>query len=101
MPSLPDDVAAHLARLYGTFAYEVLGLVIRQPELADRIHPDGPDIWAQVSYGVTHEWACDVDDILRRRTTVAVRGLATDRIRDEIRHRVAGIAGGVASAAHR
>jgi glycerol-3-phosphate dehydrogenase len=84
LPDLPTDVARHLARHYGTVANELAGLTVLRPELAARIHPDGPDIWAQVSYGVSHEWACDVDDILCRRTTVAVRGLATEQVREQV-----------------
>ena len=57
--------------------------------LAERIHPDGPDVWAQVVYAATDEWAFDVDDVVRRRTTVEVRGLATSEIRDEVAKRLA------------
>ena len=47
-----------------------------EPSLLERIHPDGPDIVAQVRFAVTEEWATTVDDVVRRRTTVALRGLA-------------------------
>jgi glycerol-3-phosphate dehydrogenase len=83
-PDLPDDVVAHLARHYGTYAHELASLMAADPSLARRIHPDGPDVWAQVVYAVTDEWACEVDDVLRRRTTVEVRGLATPEIRSEV-----------------
>lgn len=83
-PDLPDDVVAHLARHYGTYAHELANLMAMDPSLAQRIHPDGPDVWAQVAYAVTDEWAYEPDDVLRRRTTVAVRGLATPDVRAEV-----------------
>ena len=52
--------------------------------LARRIHPDGPDVWAQVVYAATDGWAFEPDDVLRRRTTVQVRGPATPEIRSEV-----------------
>lgn len=88
-PDLPDDVVAHLARHYGTYAHELATLMAADPSLAERIHPDGPDVWAQVVYAATDEWAFDVDDVLRRRTTVEVRGLATPEIRAEVAKRLA------------
>jgi glycerol-3-phosphate dehydrogenase len=50
----------------------------------DRIHPRGPDVWAQVYHAVEREWAVNVEDIVRRRTTLAVRGLATEAVRAEV-----------------
>jgi len=88
-PDLPDDVVAHLARHYGTYAHELAALMAAEPSLAERIHPDGPDVWAQVVYAATDEWAFDVDDVVRRRTTVEVRGLATPEIRAEVAKRLA------------
>jgi glycerol-3-phosphate dehydrogenase len=76
-----------MPRHYGTRVAEVLAPAAGRPELLERIHADGPDIWAQVVYGRDHEWAETVDDALRGRTTVALRGLddaavrgATDRM---------------------
>jgi glycerol-3-phosphate dehydrogenase len=83
-PDLPDDVVAHLARHYGTYAHELATLMAADPALARRIHPDGPDVWAQVVYAAADEWAFEADDVLRRRTTVEVRGLATPEIRADI-----------------
>jgi glycerol-3-phosphate dehydrogenase len=80
-PDLADDVRAHLARHYGTRADEVLAPAGPDPELLDRIHPDGPDIWAQVVYGRDAEWAATVDDVLHGRTTVALRGLDDAQVR--------------------
>src|SRR5207247_5275 len=46
----------------------------------ERIHPSGPDVWAQVAYAFRSEWARTVDDVARRRTTLAGRGLLTEEI---------------------
>ena len=48
---------------------------------AERIHPDAPEIWAQVVYARDHEWAETADDVLRRRTTLTIRGLDTEEVR--------------------
>lgn len=77
-------VARHLATHYGTLAFELAGLIEAEPELGRRIHPDGPDVWAQVAYAARREWAYTVDDVLRRRTTVTVRGLDTAEVRARV-----------------
>jgi glycerol-3-phosphate dehydrogenase len=69
-------VARNLARTYGSLAHEVLAL-------SDDVRPlvDGePEIAAQVVYAREREWAVDADDVLRRRTTLALRGLATPEL---------------------
>jgi glycerol-3-phosphate dehydrogenase len=80
LADLDDKVAAHLATHYGALAFDIARLVRDAPELGERIHQDGPDIWAQVAYARDNEWACTADDVLRRRTTVTIRGLVTDEI---------------------
>ncbi|MFI6601019.1 FAD-dependent oxidoreductase [Nonomuraea sp. NPDC050536] len=82
-------VARHLAAHYGSIALDLARLIRDDPALGERIHPDGPDIWAQVVYARDHEWAVTVDDVARRRTTLTVRGLDTPDVRD----RVTGILG--------
>lgn len=76
---LEPEVATHLAQLYGSLAAEVLAPALEDPSLLERLHPGGPDIAAQALYAVTHEWAGTAEDILRRRTTVALRGLADEQ----------------------
>jgi glycerol-3-phosphate dehydrogenase len=73
-PQLGGDVRAALARHYGTEAARVLEPARERPELLERIVVGGPDLWAQVPFARDHEWADDVEDVLARRTTVAVRG---------------------------
>jgi glycerol-3-phosphate dehydrogenase len=75
-PDLPAGVHAHLAHLYGTLAEEVLAPAAHDPNLLEPLHPDGPDIAAQAVYARTHEWALRPEDILYRRTTLGLRGLA-------------------------
>jgi glycerol-3-phosphate dehydrogenase len=72
------DVRTHLLHLYGSLASEVVELATHNPALLERVHPDGPDIAAQVVYAVTNEWARSMEDVLRRRLTVFHRGLETE-----------------------
>lgn len=83
-------VARHLATHYGSLAMDLAAMVRDEPELGERIHPDGPDVWAQVVYARDHEWAVTVDDALRRRTTVTVRGLDTPEVRERTERILAG-----------
>jgi glycerol-3-phosphate dehydrogenase len=68
-------IRAHLWNHYGTLAGAVLAPAAENPELLRPLHPDGPDIAAQVVYARDHEWAHSTDDVLRRRTTLTFRGL--------------------------
>ncbi len=74
---LEPDVRANLHHLYGSRAPAVLALAADDPGLRERIHDDGPDIAAQVAYAVSSEWARSTEDVVRRRTTLFHRGLAT------------------------
>ncbi len=78
------EVADHLERLYGDEAVHVLDLAARIPGGYARIHPAGPDIWAQAAYAIESEWARGIEDIARRRTTLSVRGLLTDAVADRL-----------------
>lgn len=84
-PRMAADTARHLATHYGSLAFDIARLANEDPELARRVHPDAPEIWAQVVWARDHEWAETEDDVLRRRTTLTVRGLATDEIRAQVR----------------
>ncbi|MER6952170.1 glycerol-3-phosphate dehydrogenase/oxidase [Nonomuraea sp. NPDC000554] len=83
-------VARHLATHYGSIAFDLARLIRDDPALGERIHPDGPDIWAQALYARDHEWAATADDVLRRRTTLTVRGLDTPQVRDRVRELLEG-----------
>jgi glycerol-3-phosphate dehydrogenase len=75
-PELEPSVRAHLLHLYGSLAEEVVALADEDPALLERLHPEAPDIAAQAVYARSREWACTSEDVLRRRTTLALRGLA-------------------------
>jgi glycerol-3-phosphate dehydrogenase len=89
-PDLPADVRSHLGRHYGLVAADVLARADDRPALLERMHPDGPDIWAQVVHARDHEWAATVGDVTRGRTTVALRGLDDDRVRHQVDRLLAG-----------
>jgi glycerol-3-phosphate dehydrogenase len=74
-PDLEPAVRSHLAHLYGSLAEEVLAEAADTPSLLERLNPDAPDIAAQAVYAQRREWACTPEDILRRRTTLGLRGL--------------------------
>jgi glycerol-3-phosphate dehydrogenase len=86
--TLDATTAAHLRSLYGSEATSMLAYE-DVPGAFERIHPDAPDVWAQVFYGREHEWACTVDDVLGRRTTLSHRGLATGAVRKAVSSRLA------------
>ncbi|KAB7834453.1 glycerol-3-phosphate dehydrogenase/oxidase [Streptomyces mobaraensis] len=77
--------ARHLATHYGSLSFDIARMVNENPELGERIHPDGPEIWAQVAYARDHEWAETVDDVLRRRTTLTIRGLDDENVRTRVK----------------
>ncbi|MBT2490243.1 glycerol-3-phosphate dehydrogenase/oxidase [Streptomyces sp. ISL-96] len=83
-PRMAADTARHLATHYGSLSFDIARLANEDAALAKRIHPDAPEIWAQVVYARDHEWAETADDVLRRRTTLTIRGLATDELRAEV-----------------
>jgi glycerol-3-phosphate dehydrogenase len=83
-PRMAGDTAQHLARHYGSLAFDIARLANEDPALGERIHPDAPEIWAQVVYARDREWAKDADDVLRRRTTLTIRGLDTPHVRAEV-----------------
>lgn len=84
-PRMSADTARHLATHYGSLSFDIARLANENPALAERIHPDAPEIWAQAVYARDHEWAETADDVLRRRTTLTIRGLATDEVRGKVR----------------
>jgi glycerol-3-phosphate dehydrogenase len=79
-----SDVWDNLVRHYGSEVTSLLAYRDTHTDAFERVHPAAPVIWAQVYHGVLHEWARTVEDIVRRRTTLAVRGLATEDVRARI-----------------
>jgi len=78
------EVEAHLRHLYGSRAAQVVEPARDDPALLERLHPGGPDIAAQATFAVTDEWATTIEDVVRRRTTVALRGLADTDVVDRV-----------------
>ena len=75
----PPGLALRLARLRYRPASRTR--TRRWPSASTRT---GRTIWAQVAYARDNEWAETVDDVLRRRTTVTVRGLDTTSVRARV-----------------
>jgi glycerol-3-phosphate dehydrogenase len=75
-PELDPATRSHLLHLYGSLAEEMLAPALLEPSLLEPIHPDAPDVLAQIAYGAGHEWAVSVEDVVWRRTTLGYRGLA-------------------------
>jgi glycerol-3-phosphate dehydrogenase len=78
------DLVTHLIRIYGRNSLTVMAQRRKHRDALERIHPGGPDVWAQVYHAVEREWATTVDDVIRRRTTVAVRGLGSPAVRADV-----------------
>ncbi|MDH4176009.1 MAG: glycerol-3-phosphate dehydrogenase/oxidase [Thermoleophilia bacterium] len=89
------SVRANLLHLYGALAAEVLEPAAEDRSLLERLHPDGPDIMAQVSYAARREWASRVEDVLLRRTTVATRGLGTPELEERVAAELERVGAGV------
>ena len=80
---LPPHVWKHLTHVYGAVGTPTGRL--------ERIHPEGTDVWGQVIHAVKQEWAITVDDVVRRRTTLEIRGQATPEAREAIGQMMASI----------
>jgi glycerol-3-phosphate dehydrogenase len=74
-PDLEGETVATLARTYGALATEVLGYANELPEALEPLAPGTPELVAQAWYARDREWALGADDVLRRRTTLALRGV--------------------------
>ena len=74
---LPRDVAKHLVNTYGTAALRVVELgesnaAKRLKGINERVHPDYPFLFSEVSYAAHFEMATKPNDILCRRVPVAL-----------------------------
>lgn len=83
-PELDRGIADTLARTYGTLATEVLALAEPERSLLEPIAPGVDVLAAQVVYAREREWAIRPEDVLRRRTTVALRGLDSPDVCDSV-----------------
>jgi glycerol-3-phosphate dehydrogenase len=78
-PELEAELATQLASAYGTLADEVAASGPLEP-LADGV----TEVAAQVLYARDREWALTADDVLRRRTTIALTGRDSDAVRARV-----------------
>ncbi|MFO6451355.1 MULTISPECIES: glycerol-3-phosphate dehydrogenase/oxidase [unclassified Aeromicrobium] len=62
----------HLLNRFGTLATEVLDLIAERPDLGEPLAGSDDYLRAEVVYGVTHEGARHLDDILARRTRISI-----------------------------
>jgi glycerol-3-phosphate dehydrogenase len=69
---LAPNVIGHLAGRYGSRLGEILGLVARDRRLGEPLAPGLPERRAEVVAAVESEWALTIEDVLRRRTRVAL-----------------------------
>lgn len=67
------DLAAHLRARYGSRAGAVLAIVDAEAALAAPLSPGAPDAQAEASFAARTELAVRIEDVLRRRTGVALR----------------------------
>ena len=65
-------VGLELLRGYGAFALDVARLVADDPTLGDALEGAPRYLRAEVVYAVTHEGALHVDDVMLRRTRIAL-----------------------------
>ncbi|MFT4979745.1 MAG: glycerol-3-phosphate dehydrogenase [Myxococcota bacterium] len=72
---LSIESAALLIQTYGSRAVDVARLIEQSPDLARPLVPGRPEIRAQVDWAVHEELACEVADVLVRRTQVFFRAL--------------------------
>lgn len=86
--SLPVSARPRLARRYGDRILDLDALVADNPALGEYVASAAPYLRAEVVYGVTHEGALHLDDILTRRTRISIE---TKHRGTESAHDVAGL----------
>lgn len=62
----------HLLNRYGALALEVLALIAERPDLAEPLKGAEDYLRVEVVYGVTHEGALHLDDLMARRTHISI-----------------------------
>ncbi len=62
----------HLLRRHGDRTRTVLDLIASDPKLAEPMHPDSPYLLAEGVIAVTREGAVGLDDVMVRRTRLAL-----------------------------
>ena len=78
-PDLAPPLALRLAQTYGTLAEEAVDAGALDPLARDVVETE-----AEVLYARDREWAMTTEDVLRRRTTLALTGRDTPAVRDRV-----------------
>lgn len=69
---LSDEQTQHLLGRYGSLTGELLGLIQEDPTLAQPVPGAERYLLAEARYAVTHEGALHLDDVITRRTRIAI-----------------------------
>jgi glycerol-3-phosphate dehydrogenase len=70
--NLPESMTQHLTDKYGSRAINVIDLIKKNPQLAQKLTPQYPHIKAEVVYTAQEEMACTVRDFMARRTRLEI-----------------------------
>lgn len=68
-----EALLAHLEQRYGSRAGEICDVLRRHPDWARAIVTESDDVLAEAWFAAATEWAVRIEDVLRRRTSVALR----------------------------
>ncbi len=71
-PELEEGAYRRLLGRYGSMVSDLVALIREQPELAEPVVGDAPYLGAELVYGVTHEGALHLEDLLARRTRMSI-----------------------------
>jgi glycerol-3-phosphate dehydrogenase len=64
----------HLSSRYGDLAADIVRLIAERPDLGAPVAPGALTNGAEVVYGIRHEMACRLSDIVIRRTGLGAAG---------------------------
>ena len=67
-----EDIAEHLVETHGGNLPSLMAAVERTPDGMERIHPELPYVWGELTYAMDHEMALTLSDFLIRRTHMFV-----------------------------
>ena len=82
LPALTEMTApARLVRRYGTEAPLVAAMADNDPSLLGPVAPGVPVLGVELAFGVRHEGATTVEDLLARRTRLALDAELAERVR--------------------
>jgi glycerol-3-phosphate dehydrogenase len=70
--SFAEGALLRLGERYGSLLGELDGMVRAEPALADRLVPGEPTLGVEVAYAASHEGGRSLDDVLTRRTHIAM-----------------------------